>query len=385
MWPLSAYSHQRNGPNDLTGDVSFEEARWKHYSERAMGKPDYQLVQGFNAAAAAKERELRALKRCADTGQKLPSLGGQPIHEHSPFSDEISGRGGGISGGGIVFGTGVGLKPKPAFGTGVSAPASSGVFGQPTAHNPGSAFGAPAVAAAGGVFGQQPAPSSVFGRPAAPGGPFGGQLMAAAPQQAPPGVFFGQPAPAAPQPAAFLPPPAGVAYSQQPAMFGQPHAQPASGPGIFGQRPAQPTAAAPMQGGGAIFGQPAHGPASVFGQPAAAPVAGGVTWGAGVGSSAASSSTILGRPAGSAAGTSTGGANMLSASALFGAPAAAAAVAPFGTPSAVMAAPTASVAAPTKTASGPAAPTDDQLLAYQATAFERGKIPDNPPPPELCV
>ncbi len=30
LWRLSCYGHQRDGPNDLTGDVSFEEARWKH-------------------------------------------------------------------------------------------------------------------------------------------------------------------------------------------------------------------------------------------------------------------------------------------------------------------------------------------------------------------
>jgi nucleoporin-like protein 2 len=28
LWLLSCYSHAREGANDLTGDVSFEEVRW---------------------------------------------------------------------------------------------------------------------------------------------------------------------------------------------------------------------------------------------------------------------------------------------------------------------------------------------------------------------
>ncbi len=35
LWPLSCYAHQRYGPNDLRGDVSFEEARWRFVQVRA--------------------------------------------------------------------------------------------------------------------------------------------------------------------------------------------------------------------------------------------------------------------------------------------------------------------------------------------------------------
>jgi hypothetical protein len=32
LWTLSSYGHRRDGGNDLLGDVSFEEARWKFYT-----------------------------------------------------------------------------------------------------------------------------------------------------------------------------------------------------------------------------------------------------------------------------------------------------------------------------------------------------------------
>lgn len=70
-WLLSCYGHKREGPCDLTGDVSFEEAQWKFYSDRAAGIPDFKLVEEFKGAVASKERELRALKRAADSNQRL--------------------------------------------------------------------------------------------------------------------------------------------------------------------------------------------------------------------------------------------------------------------------------------------------------------------------
>lgn len=132
-WILSCYSHRREGTNDLTGDISVEEARWKHYSvslgsnegltghrgaggalvaaavrwsssmwgvhaashqrlqgthacldltrgsvsptsqERAQGKPEYQLGQEFKAALTAKDKELRAIKRVRACCKRPPT------------------------------------------------------------------------------------------------------------------------------------------------------------------------------------------------------------------------------------------------------------------------------------------------------------------------
>jgi hypothetical protein len=52
---LSCYSHKREGVNDLTGDASFEECRWKHYNvtfvpvclsgeQNDLCKPDVSLL-----------------------------------------------------------------------------------------------------------------------------------------------------------------------------------------------------------------------------------------------------------------------------------------------------------------------------------------------------
>ena len=306
-WILSCYSHRREGTNDLTGDISVEEARWKHYSvslgsnvglaghrgagdtlvaaavrwsssvrgihaasrqrlqgmhafldlmrgsvlptsqERAQGKPEYQLGQEFKAALTAKDKELRAIKRvracckrhavmmhvclrqllqtvvrersgpafaakvhelskarygltqqpvaavglqAADQRQKLPSLGGPPIHEPNPWVDEAAGKRS------VVFGAAAG-QPKPVFG---------GSFGQAAAQPQAAAgFGAPAAALAGmfgqpAAFGQQPQQQTqqqptVFGLPAAATG-FGQQTAPTVwgqAQQAQPAAGFGQP------------------------------------------------------------------------------------------------------------------------------------------------------------------------------------------------
>ncbi len=37
VWVLSCYSHRREGHNDLTGGISFEEARWSNYQVGPMG------------------------------------------------------------------------------------------------------------------------------------------------------------------------------------------------------------------------------------------------------------------------------------------------------------------------------------------------------------
>lgn len=72
IWPLSCYCSKPpvsgTGPrqgfsaaNDLTGDVSAEEARWLEYQDRAAGKAGLVLASGIRGAMQAKEQEVQQL------------------------------------------------------------------------------------------------------------------------------------------------------------------------------------------------------------------------------------------------------------------------------------------------------------------------------------
>ena len=370
LWLLSCYGHRREGPCDLTGDVSFEEARWKFFSDRANGVPDYKLVEEFKGALAAKERELRALKRAADSNQRLPSLGGNVIREANAWLDQVMGRspsssnphpggvsvsGGPAGGGGVVFGSA--LRGAQQQQQQQQQPMKqSSIFGHPSPyHQPSSIF--PASHQSPGPSPHQ-ASSSVFGQTAFPPPP---------PMQ-PTSSPFGAPPP----------------FGQQPTPpFGQ---QPASA--SFGFPQPQPTAPH-------TFSPPAlDPPTSLFGS--SAPNQGKVVWGSGLGIGLKSAfglqsssafppssnqpSTFGVPPANSPFGSAPQSPFGQAVGSSFPSPFPAASSS-FGAPAAF---------SPPPSASQPAASSqigdlpNDHLEAFRAKAFVRGKIPDDPPPLELC-
>ncbi|KAJ3013218.1 Nuclear pore complex protein Nup98-Nup96 [Thoreauomyces humboldtii] len=161
--------------------------------------------------------------------------------------------------------TGFGQTSAPPFGQQTQAATGFGGFGQPQAPKPAFGFGAaaPATSAPGfgaqSTFGQPAAGGSLFGQPAASGG-FGFPATTAA---APTG--FGQPAATSGFGGFSAAPAAGGLFGAKPAAptFGTGFGQPAtSAPAMFGQ---------PAAAGGSLFGGASSAAPGMFGAPAAAP------------------------------------------------------------------------------------------------------------------
>lgn len=164
-WCLTCYGHEREKDNDVSGDISPEEVRWANMQAAASGVSTRQLVTEFRAAEKAKVEQFQSLQRA----HKPPSYRGNHI---PPPSSSISG---------------VSLQP--------GAPSQQ----QPLAQAPLSGgFGFRAPAAPGGGFGSSP-----FGQGPPPPPPamststagFGqafGAGTTTSPAAAPAGFGFGQ-------------------------------------------------------------------------------------------------------------------------------------------------------------------------------------------------
>ncbi|GIM16270.1 hypothetical protein Vretimale_18929 [Volvox reticuliferus] len=366
-WLLSCYGHARGGANDLTGDVSFEEARWSTLQDIHAQRTPLTINAEFKGAVRAKQEELnQLLARTRERGGRVPSLGGPPIRVHNAWLAQF-------------------LEQQPAVGH--AQPGRNGAA--PQSPPAGFGFGSPQhTAPASGSFGA--APSSFgqlagFGHPAAPApvlGPFGQPTGFGAPPQAAPGSF-----------------------SQQPVAVAAPFGQPSgggfgggSGTG-FGPVPAGGGAKASWtgQGGfGAAKSAAGQAPAVLFGQNLAA----GASTGRGgafvpMVPAGQAAQMPLGAPAFSSHGfppavplqgfgsptpvdLGSGAAPaLLGQVGIFQAPVAATAAALTG--AATVGDGGADVSA---VANGNSAHED--LHAFQAIAFTLGKIPEMAPPLELC-
>ncbi|GAB4819370.1 hypothetical protein N2152v2_006416 [Parachlorella kessleri] len=220
LWVLSCYASEREGQNDLAGDISPEEVRWANMQAAAtMGATPPQLAAEFKAARQAKLDQFQALMKA----RQLPSNGGAMIPAPQ---NTIAGVAAGQSPPGALAGA------QPFGGGGALGGAS--VFGQPAAA---AAPAAPAPSPFGKLFGAA-APAPAFG------------ATTALPQVAPAAAPFGAAAPAGPAPS-----------------FGQPAAQPQQ-----------------QHGFGTAFGQTAGAAKPVFGVAAGSHGFGGSTAGGGFGS-----------------------------------------------------------------------------------------------------
>ena len=75
-WQLTSYGHTREGPNDISGDISPEEVRWANMSMAAQQKATLgQLSSQFKSAEYAMKEQFQALMKSS----KPPSLGGRQI------------------------------------------------------------------------------------------------------------------------------------------------------------------------------------------------------------------------------------------------------------------------------------------------------------------
>ncbi|GAX74526.1 hypothetical protein CEUSTIGMA_g1975.t1 [Chlamydomonas eustigma] len=366
QWKLSCYGHNRDGPNDITGDVSMEEARWKHiHDKNVLGKPDHKAAEEFRQAILAKDRELHTLKRAAESGQRLPSLGGPPIKELNPWVESIvamspsSLPSSGPSSGSEMLGSNMAAsesltsgagKPRVVFGTGVGQQKTSGFgsFEALSVHNPfgASQHGSGAVVAPINTFGQQPSSIGLGGFTAAPsqgqtigyGGPnaFGGTIKA--------GDFGGVSGPSS----------------------NHASSKPAWGSGLGASATNNRVAGSVASG----FGQATDplSTAALFGSTAAVP-AGGTSSAPGFYGTAGAASTAAW---GAAASSGTQFQATISFShnpSIFGS--------------------SSSSSFNHQLSTGPTTSTvsvmsQEQLEVYRAPSFQRGKIPDEPPPPELC-
>ncbi|GLI69613.1 hypothetical protein VaNZ11_014280 [Volvox africanus] len=190
-WLLSCYGHARGGANDLTGDVSFEEARWSTLRDIHAHRTPLTINAEFKGAVRAKQEELnQLLARTRERGGRVPSLGGPPIRVYNAWLAQVLEQKPAAAQA-QLGGAGPAPQPQPpSFGFGSqqhTAPASGsfgsamGSFGQPAGFGntaapapfgQTSSFGAPPQPASG-AFSQQPvAAAAPFGQP--PGGGFGG-------------------------------------------------------------------------------------------------------------------------------------------------------------------------------------------------------------------
>eukprot|EP00884_Botryococcus_braunii_P018457 jgi/Botrbrau1/5295/Bobra.0391s0016.3 len=75
MWPYTCYAHERNGPNDILGDVSFEEVRWAEQQALASGTNASILVSQFQRAVAERQQQFQKMLK----SPRPPSQGGPPV------------------------------------------------------------------------------------------------------------------------------------------------------------------------------------------------------------------------------------------------------------------------------------------------------------------
>lgn len=153
MWPFSCYAHEREGQNDITGDISPEEVRWLNMQAAKKGATGRELQAEFKVAERAKIEQFQALTRA----HQAPSKGGPQL---SPALPTISGTDeSSVSVSGAAFG-----HLQQPFGSATSMVGQAPAGGH--AHLAGAGFGAQHVSPAFGTP-QQPLPTfgeSGFGR-----------------------------------------------------------------------------------------------------------------------------------------------------------------------------------------------------------------------------
>jgi hypothetical protein len=333
-WLLTCYGHEREGPNDLVGDISPEEVRWANLLSGQRGATQAQLAAEFKAAEHVRVEQFQALARAV----RPPSKGGAPLPPPSPP---------GISSLDWI----AGAPPPGGFGGAVQA----APFGQPAA--------AAAAAAA----------------------PFGGGA-AAVPFGAAP-AFGAHPPPAAAAQSTGL-----FGQAPQQTMFGQAAQQPPQHPATGGFGSAFGGGSAAVGGFGGVFGsaqaaKPAFGQAqaSAFGSTpfgSGASSTGGFGGGA-TGAGGFNSSAPFGAAAVAAAPSGFGGAGPSAhmpfgqqPSAAFGQPST---LAPTGFPS-----PAAGSGPGAGAGAGPGESDPEAEVAWRAAAFVKGRIPEHAPPPMFC-
>lgn len=58
-WPYTCYAHERNGPNDVEGDLSFEEVRWAQLQALVAGTPATLLASQFQQAVSQRQQQFQ--------------------------------------------------------------------------------------------------------------------------------------------------------------------------------------------------------------------------------------------------------------------------------------------------------------------------------------
>ncbi|GIL47899.1 hypothetical protein Vafri_4526 [Volvox africanus] len=190
-WLLSCYGHARGGANDLTGDVSFEEARWSTLRDIHAHRTPLTINAEFKGAVRAKQEELnQLLARTRERGGRVPSLGGPPIRVRNTWLAQfleqqladVQAQPGGFGGAPQPqppsFGFGSQQHTAPASGSFGSAigsfgqPAGFGNTAAPAPFGQTSGFGEPPRPASGALREQPVAAAAPFGQPSGTG--FGG-------------------------------------------------------------------------------------------------------------------------------------------------------------------------------------------------------------------
>lgn len=367
LWLLSCYSLDRKEPSDLLGDVSPEEARWHDMQQLCAGRTRQQLQSELNSAVALKMKEVNNMLQSIQRGNARPSVGGPSVAVPNPYISSIAGfRPSGFGPGAVTStsGSSAGATPSP-FGkpaaTVFGRPSAPSAFGQPGLQRPASGgqaaaaetktvFGvavAPPSAGGANIFGK-PAGPALFGQPAAPAATFGSQQQptaafggsgefnaAAAPPASAGGMIFGKP------------PPSGTVFGTTPAVAASPFTA-AAPPHPFGMAP---------QGTGFGIGMPAAPPPPSFPfgvqQPQAQP-------------GAQQAPLLFGaRPAAAVSAFGNSG----TASGQFGVQQSQPALGP---------------AAATSVGIAQQAPGASEPDAWGLPRFERGCIPETPPPMSVC-
>ncbi|GAQ84616.1 nucleoporin-like protein 2 [Klebsormidium nitens] len=257
-WTLSAYAHWKSLPNDISGDVSFEELRWEGYKAAQQGTPLQQVVAREQQLVRTKESEYQQLLlnpyRGPGQTQAVTSpppagtalLFGKPVTPVNQPTNPPFGQTG--YGQPASFGT-----PPPAFGTQANSP-----FAQPQTQTQ-TIFGSKAATPSQSGFGQTPG-GNIFGvKPAVTPSPFGA-----------PSSPFGSQALTTPQTTAQTPFGGGTIFGRQatpgiatPSGFGGFGPQtPAPSQSIFGRTP---SGAAPSPFGAQPGGQFGTQPIPSFG------------------------------------------------------------------------------------------------------------------------
>lgn len=74
-WLLTCYGHEREGANDVTGDISPEELRWANMISLRNGATRHNLKIELEGMQRARVEQFQALTRAS----RPPSLGGPPV------------------------------------------------------------------------------------------------------------------------------------------------------------------------------------------------------------------------------------------------------------------------------------------------------------------